>query len=144
MPTQEEVDAMLYGPGGMFEVGEETVLGERMQVFKNRLPSLRAMLERSIGFGDATYVVFAERRIGFAEHARAVASIASAFRQRYGVGKGDRIAILAANCPEWIAAFWATVSLGAIAVGLNGWWTGDEILYGLSDCQPSLLIADRK
>src|SRR5262249_45373132 len=65
-------------------------------------------------------------------------------RQRYGVGKGDRIAILAANCPQWIAAFWATVSLGAIAVGLNGWWTGDEILYGIGDCAPKLLIADRK
>ena len=30
------------------------------------------------------------------------------------------------------------------AVGLNGWWAGDEILYGLEDSDPKLLIGDRK
>ena len=57
---------------------------------------------------------------------------------------GDRVAILAANCPEWIQTFWATVSLGAICVGLNGWWVRDEILYGLADCEPAVLIGDAK
>jgi acyl-CoA synthetase (AMP-forming)/AMP-acid ligase II len=144
MPTVEEVEAQLIGPGGMFETVEEEVLGERLQVFKQRVPSLRAYLERSAGFGDAEYVIFGERRITFAEHARAVASVAKALRERFGVGPGDRVAILAANCPEWIVTFWATVSLGAIAVGLNGWWTGDEILYGVGDCEPKLLVADAK
>ena len=65
-------------------------------------------------------------------------------RDEYGVGPGDRVAILAANCPEWIVTFWAAVSLGAIAVGLNGWWVGDEIRYGIADCGPSVLVADRK
>ncbi|MEW6272806.1 MAG: class I adenylate-forming enzyme family protein [Thermodesulfobacteriota bacterium] len=144
MATIEEVEAQLLGPGGMFEVVEEDVLGERMPVFKSRVPSLRAYVERAAGFGDAEYLVFGERRITFAQHARAVASVARALRERYGVAPGDRVAILAANCPEWIVTFWATVSLGAIAVGLNGWWTGDEILYGLGDCQPKLLVADAK
>ena len=65
-----------------------------------------------------------------------VASVAAALRDRYGVGPGDRVAILAANCPEWIVTFWATVSLGAIAVGLNGWWVGPEIRYGIEDSDP--------
>jgi len=128
----------------MFELAEEEILGERMQVFKLRVPSLRAFVERSVGFGDAEYMVFGDRRITFAQHERAVASVAKALRERFDVQKGDRVAILAANCPEWIVTFWATVSLGAIAVGLNGWWTADEILYGLGDCQPKLLVADRK
>lgn len=142
--TPDEVEAQLLGPGGPFEVVPEVVLGERMHVFGQRAPSLRALVERSAGFGDAEYVVFGERRITFAEHARAVASVARALHDRYGVGQGDRVAILAANCPEWIVAFWATVSLGAIAVGLNGWWTGDEIRYGLGDSEPRVLIADGK
>ena len=33
----------------------------------------------------------------------------------FRVAPGDRVAILAANCPEWIVTFWATISLGAIA-----------------------------
>jgi steroid-24-oyl-CoA synthetase len=144
MPTPEEVDAQLLGPGGMFELATESVLGECLTVFKSRPPSLRTLVERSLGFGDAEYAIFGERRIGYAAHARAVASVAAALHDRYGVRKGDRVAILAANCPEWITTFWATVSLGAIAVGLNGWWTGDEILYGLGDCQPRVLVADEK
>ena len=36
------------------------------------------------------------------------------------------------------------MSLGAIAVGLNGWWVRDEILYGLDDSEPKLLIGDAK
>lgn len=144
MPTPEEIDAQLLGPGGMFELAEETVLGEPMRVFRNRPRSLRELVERSVGFGDAEYFSFGDRRTSFAAHAREVASVAAAMRDRHGVVPGDRVAILAANCPEWILAFWATVSLGAIAVGLNGWWTGDEILYGLGDCRPKLLVADRR
>ncbi|HEV7720227.1 MAG TPA: AMP-binding protein, partial [Iamia sp.] len=51
---------------------------------------------------------------------------------------------LAANCPEWGTTFWATVSLGAILVGLNGWWKTDEVLYGLEDSGAKVLVADAK
>ena len=144
MPTPEEIDAQLLGPGGMFELADEVVLGESMRVFRNRPRSLRELVERSVGFGDAEYFSFGDRRTSFASHAREVASVAAALRDHHGVGPGDRVAILAANCPEWIVAFWATTSLGAIAVGLNGWWTGDEIRHGLADCAPKLLVSDRK
>lgn len=140
----EQIDAQLLGPGGPFALAEEPVLGERMTVFGNRPRSLRAYVEQSLTFGDAEYLVFGDRRITFAEHTRAVASVAKVFHERYGIGKGDRVAILAANCPEWIVAFWATVSLGAIAVAINGWWTGTEIRYALEDAEPKLLVADRK
>jgi len=144
VPTPEEVDAQLFGPGAPFEVTIEEVLGERMHVFAKRVPSLRAYVEASLGFAEAEYVVFGDRRWTFAAHARAVASVARALEETHGVRKGDRVAILAANCPEWIITFWATVSLGAVAVGMNGWWTGDEILYALGDSTPTVLVADRK
>lgn len=144
MATLEEVHAQVYGPGAPFEITTETVLGSEMQVFRNRLPSLRAMLEASAAHGENEYLVFDTRRISYARHFELVASIAHALREEYGVRKGDRVAILAANTPEWILTFWATVSIGAIAVGLNGWWTGDEIRYGLEDSAPRLLIADEK
>ena len=101
MPTREEIEAQLTGPGGPFEIVEESVLGEVMPVFKDREPHLRAILEKSAAFGDAEYIVCDDgRRISFAEHAAIVASVAKGLRERFGVGKGDRVAILAANCPE--------------------------------------------
>ncbi len=142
------LELQLTAPGGMFEVGVELINGEPMTTFTRRLRSLRDALEASSAFGDREYVVFADRDVrrvvSHAEHLRAVASTARVLREEYGVGAGDRVAILAANCPEWIVAFWAAVSLGAIAVGLNGWWVGDEIRYGIADCDPAVLIADRK
>ncbi|MBM4383009.1 MAG: acyl--CoA ligase [Deltaproteobacteria bacterium] len=137
------VRARLTGPGGPFEIVEEDVLGERMRVFKNRPRSLRDLLRASAAHGDKEYLVHDARRITYAQHLAHVASVAAALRERYGIARGDRVAILAANCAEWPLAFWATVSLGGIVAALNGWWTPDEIAYGVSDSAPKLLIGDR-
>lgn len=144
MPSMAEIESSLLGPGGPFELVRERVLGHEMTVFAKRLPSLRALLESSRVHGDAEYCVCEDRRLTFAEHFRSVAGFARVLRDVYGVRKGDRVAILAENGPEWIIAFWSTVSLGAIAVGLNGWWVGDEISYALKDCEPTVLVADEK
>jgi steroid-24-oyl-CoA synthetase len=144
MTTREELRARLTGPGGMFEIVEESVLGERMQVFKNRPRSLRELLAQSALHGEKEYLVQGDRRIRYADHVKLVASLAAVLRDRYGIGKGDRVAVLAENRVEWPLAFWATQSLGAITAALNGWWTADEIAYGLADSEPKLLIADRK
>ncbi|MCZ7531422.1 MAG: acyl--CoA ligase [Acidimicrobiia bacterium] len=142
------IEADLQAPGAPFETRTEDVLGEKMDVFATRAGSLRELVEASAGFGDAEYLVFSDgsatRRFTFAEHHQLVASTAAALAQRFGIGPGDRVAILGANSPEWIITFWATVSLGAVAVGLNGWWTGPEIRYGLEDADPTVLVADRK
>ena len=142
------VEAELVAPGGAFELEEIDVLGEPMLVFKNRIRSLRDLLANSVGFADREYVVFtdgtSDHRFTFVEHERLVASTAQVLRDGYGVRPGDRVAILGANSPEWIVTFWATISLGAIAVGLNGWSTGPEIRYGVDDCEPKLLVADAK
>jgi len=143
--TLPEIEARLTGPGAPFEVIDDVVLGAPMRVFRTRHPSLRALLETSAAHGENEYLVCDDgRRISYAQNLRNVASVASALRGVYGVRPGDRVAILAANCPEWITTFWATVSLGAIAVGLNGWWVGDEILYGLEDSEPRVLVGDAK
>jgi len=144
MSSLEAHDDPLTGPGGAFETAEETVLGETMRVFKNRKRSLRELLEASVAFGDKEYLVQDDRRISYAEHARLVASTARALQERYGVQPGDRVAILAANCPEWVITYWATVSLGAVVSALNGWWTRDEIVHGVGLSEPKLLIGDRR
>ena len=137
----------LLAPGAPFEMADEDVLGEVMQVFVQRARSLRQLLEQAGRFGDSDYAVFhnggRRRALTFADHERRVASVAAALADR-GVGAGDRVAILAANCPEWIITFWATVSLGAVAVACNGWWARDEIVHALAHTTPALLVADAK
>ena len=142
--TPDQAYSQVYGPGSPFELSEESVLGETMSVFKQRPRSLRDVLSASAVHGDKEYIVHGDRRITYAEHLELVARVAQKLREQHGVGAGDRVAILAANCPEWILSYWAVVSLGGIVVALNGWWTRDEIEYGLSLAEPTLLIADER
>ncbi|HEX7168617.1 MAG TPA: class I adenylate-forming enzyme family protein [Acidimicrobiales bacterium] len=142
MPTAQEVEAMLTGPGGAFEVVTEDVRGAPMKVFKQRMKSLREIPALAAARGDEEFVVHGERRYSFAEFVDLANSV-SATLAAHGVGRGDRVAVLSANNPEWCLAFWATVDLGAILVGLNGWWKTDEIVYGLQDSGAKVLVADK-
>ena len=144
MTPKEEIRAQLTGPGGPFEIIEEDVRGVRLPVFKERLRSLRDLLAQSANHGDKELMVYQDRRITYSENLAQIASLACEFQDRYGVKAGDRVAILAANRPEFVQAFWATVSLGAIAVAFNGWWVAEEIFYALGDSEPCLLVADQK
>jgi long-chain acyl-CoA synthetase len=143
MPSHAEVVAQLTAPGGPFAVVPATIDGVEMRVYESRFGSLRDVLAMGAGHGDATYIVHGDRRISFGAFAAEANGIAAALADA-GVGHGDRVAVLAANCPEWGSTFWATVSLGAILVGLNGWWKTDEILYGLEDSGAKVLVADAK
>src|SRR5215468_2064272 len=142
-PDLREIEARLTAPGGMFEVVTEDVRGRPLRVFKNRTRSLRALLEASGSHGDKEYVVYGGERISYARHFARAAAFAHVLRERYGVRPGDRVAILAANRPEWVIAFWASVSIGGVVAALNGWWTEDEIRYGIGDCDPKVVIGDR-
>lgn len=106
--------------------------------------SLSELLVRSADFGDQEYVVSGDRRLTFAENERWARRIAGALVNTYGLKKGDRVAIAGPNSLEWVAAFWAVVSLGGIVVGLNAWWQGEELLEGIADSDPILLIADEE
>ncbi|MBM4269388.1 MAG: acyl--CoA ligase [Deltaproteobacteria bacterium] len=145
MATSAEATlAQLTGAGGPFEVGEELVLGERMAVFTKRQRSLRDLLVASAAHGDRDYIVLGDRRITYRQHLALVASTARALAEVHGVRRGDRVAILAENHPEWIIGFWAAVSLGAIVSALNGWWTPAEIRHALGLVEPRVILADRK
>ncbi|MDT5025741.1 MAG: steroid-24-oyl-CoA synthetase [Micromonosporaceae bacterium] len=134
----------LAGSGERFEIGEEEVLGRPMRVFRNRHRSLTELLVRAREYGDREYLVCGNQRLTFAEHGAAVASVAQAMRNKHGIKKGDRVAILSANNPEWIMCFWASAALGAITVAMNSHWSAAEIAYGLGNSTPKLVIADAK
>ncbi|WP_127782769.1 class I adenylate-forming enzyme family protein [Rhodococcus sp. X156] len=139
-----QVMGKLTGPGGPFEIAEEDVLGTRMPVITTRNQSLPELLAQAESYGERDYLVTEDRHVSFAEHGAAVRSLAQELADTYGVGKGDRVAILGANSPEWVEAFWAVASLGAIAVGFNAWWTPPEITFAIGHSEPTVILVDRK
>jgi long-chain acyl-CoA synthetase len=128
----------------MFEVATEPVLGRDMQVYKQRMRSLREVLQAAAGRGDETFIAHGERNYSFGGFVETANGVARALNADYGISRGDRVAVLSQNNPEWCLAFWATVAQGGILVGLNGWWKADEILYGLQDSGSTILVADGK
>ena len=124
-----------------FEMAEETVRGVKLRVWKNAPSSLRELFEAGRAHGDLEYLIFEEERITYEAHYRAVAKLAHDLIGR-GVSKGDRVAIVMRNYPEWSVAFWATVVIGAVSVPLNAWLTGPELEYGLSDSGSKVAIVD--
>jgi len=142
--TWERAVQTVTGPGGPYEITEAMVAGRRMRVFRDTPPSLRALFASAAARGDATFLVYEDERLSFGEVASRVASLADCLVRRYGVRRGDRVAIAMRNYPEWIIAFAAVTSIGAIAVCLNAWWTTDELAYGLEDSGSRVLLADRE
>ena len=140
----DDIEAQLTGPGGPFEVTTDVIDGVEMKVFASRFPSLRTVAEFGMSHADKTFIVFGDRRITFSEFFADANSLGNHLRDDAGIGHGDRVAVLAQNTPEWCLTFWGTVSIGAVLVGLNGWWTTDEVLYGLEDSGARVLVADRK
>jgi long-chain acyl-CoA synthetase len=128
----------------MFEVVTADVDGIEMKVYRDRLPHLRAVAEIAAARGDERpFLVYGTQRIGFTQFFDRANRISHALATEFGVGPGDRVAVLSANNPEWCETFWATVDLGAVLVGLNGWWKADEVVYGLQDSGARVLVADR-
>lgn len=144
MPSSAEIQHMLTGPGGPFEVVRETVNGIAMKTYRERMRSLREIAAVALGRGnDQVFLVYGDRRYGFQDFIELANSISWQLSSRYGVRAGDRVAVLSANNPEWCLTFWATVNMDGVLVGLNGWWKADEILYGLRDSAAKILVVDR-
>ncbi|MAE94123.1 MAG: AMP-dependent synthetase [Deltaproteobacteria bacterium] len=129
------------GPGGPFEVVEVDVRGIRLKAYACAAPSLREVWLASRPHAEKDYLVYGDERWTYADAHRDVASIGNWLVDR-GVGPGDRVGIGMRNYPEWMLAYWATVSIGAAAVGLNAWWTGPEMIYGIGDATPKVTIFD--
>jgi long-chain acyl-CoA synthetase len=142
-PTADPAIAELTAPGGAFEVVTEDVLGVQLQVYKNRLQSLRDVIAMADGRAGVDFLVQGDRRLTYDEHNALVRRVAAAFRE-LGVGHGDRVAILSANNVEWVVLFWAAATAGAVVVPLNAWWKTDELEFGLRDSGAKLLFCDRR
>lgn len=132
----------LTAAGSGFAMTEIDVRGVPTRVFTAAPPTLRSVWEIAQLYGDRPYVVFEDECYSYDEIDARVRSLAHLLRDTYGVGPGDRVAIAMRNYPEWVVSFWATVSIGAAAVGMNAWWTGQEMSYALTDSGPTVLIAD--
>ncbi len=133
--------AILTAPGSRFEIEEVMIDGVLTRTWKNCPATLRDLVANGRAFAGRDFLVYDDDRASFESFHRAVAALAVQLASD-GVRKGDRVALVMRNLPEWPVAFFAAVSLGAIVTPLNAWWTGAELQYGLADSGAKIAIVD--
>ena len=145
--VQADLDALIRnftGPGATYELVPEDVDGTTIRVFRNAPPNLRELYAGAReAFADRDCYVFQGERYSYADAWRFAAQVANRL-QEAGVRRGDRVGIAMRNYPEWIFAFMGITSVGAVAVAMNAWWTGEELRYGIENSGLKLLFLDRE
>jgi long-chain acyl-CoA synthetase len=136
-----EAHARLTAPGAPFEIEEKVIRGVPTRVWKNAPPTLRDVFVNGRRFADREFLVYEDDRATFDSFARATLTLAHRLSAD-GVKKGDRVAVIMRNLPEWPVCFWAGILVGAIVTPLNAWWTGPELEYGLADSGTKVAFVD--
>src|SRR5436190_10587267 len=102
------------------------------------IPGLLA--ELAARFPDREALVGAGQRYTYASLRAEVRALAKGLHA-LGVRKGDKVAILMGNKPEWIVADLAICLLGGVMVAVNTWVTSRELNYILGHSDATMLIA---
>ncbi len=142
--TFDQAAAAVTGPGQVLELVDQDVRGQTLKVFKNAPQTLRDIFAaaRSPEAASKVFLVYEDERLTFAEVMARVDGFADALVNKFGIQKGDRVAVAMRNYPEWVMAFAAITSIGAISVSMNSWWTAPELDFALGDSTPKVLVAD--
>jgi long-chain acyl-CoA synthetase len=88
-------------------------------------------------------IVYDKQRISYKELYSKVRKLSKGLSS-IGISRGDCIALILPNCPEFAIAFYAAAQLGAVVVPINHLFKEEEIRYYISDSNARLIITDKK
>ena len=93
--------------------------------------------------GDRTWLIFGEQRYSYAQAHELSNRYANGFRG-LGIRKGDHVAVMMANCPEFIWTIWGLGKLGAVTVPLNTAARGELLKYFITQSDSSCVVVSAK
>jgi len=105
---------------------------------------LSDLIERNATFTpDKAAIIFEGSTLTYAAFNARIERTACALKAELGVSRGDRVAILSLNRPDYLVLLYACARLGAILVPLNWRLAVAEQLFILSDASAKVLVLDR-
>lgn len=119
------MDAMLgqlTAVNTQFEVVEKKIDGVKYPFFKNLPKNLNELYQIGQQFHDKSFFIHHGKSLSYRDVLDQMGNLAHVLVSRFGIKKGDRIALAMRNLPEWCVAFMAITSVGGIAVAMNSWW----------------------
>jgi long-chain acyl-CoA synthetase len=101
---------------------------------------LFARMERAAReFPQLTATEFVGARLSYQQLADQVTRFAASLSE-LGVKPGDRVAIMLPNCPQTIIAYYATLSIGGVAVMTNPMYVEREMAHQFNDAEVKVLV----
>jgi len=105
---------------------------------------LCSLIDRNAAFApDKTAIAFEGVRLSYAAFAARIERAATAFKLELGIGRGDRVAILSLNRPDYLVLLYACARLGAMLVPLNWRLAVAEQLFILDDAGAKVLVLEQ-
>ena len=106
----------------------------------SQYPSLVALMEESFTkYADRTAYSFMGKDISYAETDRQSKSFAG-YLQGLGLAKGDRVAVMMPNCPQYPIAVAGILRAGLILVNVNPLYTPRELEHQLKDSGAKAIV----
>jgi len=105
---------------------------------------LADLIARNAAFTpDKAALIFDGETLSYRAFSDRIERTAHGLLAEFGVGHGDRVAILSLNRPEYLVLLYACARLGAMLVPLNWRLAAPEQLFILSDASPKLLLLEQ-
>ena len=92
---------------------------------------------------DATALIYFGARISYGQLQDHVNRFAAGLRTM-GVAKGDRVALMMPNCPQFVIAFFGALRAGAIVTATSVMYTAREVAHQWNDAGAKAVITDRR
>ncbi|MHA1606419.1 MAG: long-chain-fatty-acid--CoA ligase [Candidatus Freyarchaeota archaeon] len=120
---------------------DETIPMDPLLTMRAKGVSLYEMFRRSCeDFSERDALIFITRKITYGELGEYVERFASALHF-LGIEKGDRVALLMPNSPQFVISYYAILAVGGVVVPLSPLLTPSEIEFELNDSGASAIIA---
>jgi benzoate-CoA ligase len=94
---------------------------------------------REMNRWSETAILYEDRQITYEQLLRLVKR-SGGMIEALGIGPGDRVAITASDCPEWISSFLGAIAIGAVAVPTSTMLSPAELRYLLNHCGAKALV----
>lgn len=136
--------AALTGAGQNFELVPRSIDGVEFSMYKNAPQTLQEVYFQAAAHGDKEFLIYEGERWTFNTVFQQAWSLADALIKKHQIAHGDRVGIAMRNYPEWLSAFIAITSIGAVAVPINSWGNERDLLFAARNSECKTVFCDQQ
>ncbi len=103
---------------------------------------LYSLLDRTASeYPDKEALVFFGKRVTYREYRESADNFAKAIHSKWGIGKGDVVALYLPNTPQFAISYYGVLKTGATVTPVNPLYTGEELARQLKKSKARILVA---